>query len=260
MTTAPDFDADVTACAQIVERGDPDRFASVMAGPVWARARLFPIYAFNIEVARAPWVTQEPMIAEMRLQWWRDALEEIRTGGPVRRHEVVTPLARVLDADGATLLDRLVQARRWDVYRDAFEDEAHFAVYLEQTAGHLMLAAARALTSVEAQPLLDLGYAQGLATFLQAVPELEAKGRVPMVDGRPEAVAVLAQDALMRLDRGQQVGVPKAARPAVLAAWAARPLLRQVVRDPACVKDGRLGLSEVGKRLRLLRVTALGRV
>ncbi|TNF18762.1 MAG: phytoene synthase, partial [Rhodobacteraceae bacterium] len=62
---------DWQACAAIVEKGDPDRFASAMAAPVAARARLFPLYAFNLEVARAPWVTQEPMIAEMRLQWWR---------------------------------------------------------------------------------------------------------------------------------------------------------------------------------------------
>ena len=106
-----DFDDDLTACAQLVERGDPDRFAAAMAAPVRARAVLFPLYAFNLEVARAPWLTQESMIAEMRLQWWRDALEEIRAGGLVRRHEVVTPLAHVLDADSAGRLDRLSRSR-----------------------------------------------------------------------------------------------------------------------------------------------------
>ena len=35
-----------------------------MAAPVAARRVLFPLYAFNVEVARAPWVTQEAMIAE----------------------------------------------------------------------------------------------------------------------------------------------------------------------------------------------------
>ena len=140
-----EFDADLTACARLVERGDPDRFAAAMAAPVEARAVLFPVYAFNVEVARAPWVTQETMIAEMRLQWWRDALEEIREGKVVRRHEVVTPLSAVLDAEGAELLDRLVGARRWDVYRDAFEDAEHFSRYVEETSGHLLLAAGRAL-------------------------------------------------------------------------------------------------------------------
>ena len=88
---------DVIACADLVRRGDPDRFRAVMAAPVAARERLFPVYAFNLEVSRAPWVTEEPMVAEMRLQWWRDALGEIREGGPVRRHEVATPLSGVVD-------------------------------------------------------------------------------------------------------------------------------------------------------------------
>src|SRR6056297_1992934 len=133
-----EFDADLIACAQLVERGDPDRFAAVMAAPPQARQALFPIYAFNIEVSRAPWVTQEAMIAEMRLQWWRDALEEIGKGGPVRRHEVVTPLSQILDPESAAVLDRLVAARRWDIYKDAFEDEAHLDSYLRDTAAGLM--------------------------------------------------------------------------------------------------------------------------
>ncbi|MFN3209661.1 MAG: squalene/phytoene synthase family protein, partial [Roseovarius sp.] len=74
------LDPDIMACAGLVHRGDPERFAATMAAPVPAREKLFPLYAFNVEVSRAPWVTQESMIAEMRLQWWRDVLEEIRTG------------------------------------------------------------------------------------------------------------------------------------------------------------------------------------
>ncbi|MBT6544979.1 MAG: squalene/phytoene synthase family protein, partial [Rhodobacteraceae bacterium] len=69
--------SDLNACAALVERGDPARFLAVMAAPVQAREVLFVLFAFNLEVARAPWVTQQPMIAEMRLQWWCDALDEI---------------------------------------------------------------------------------------------------------------------------------------------------------------------------------------
>ena len=57
------------ACANLVARADPERFAAAMAAPLAARAVLLPVYAASIEVARAPWLTQEPMIAEMRLQW-----------------------------------------------------------------------------------------------------------------------------------------------------------------------------------------------
>ena len=81
----------IQACADLVARGDPDRFRAAMAAPVPARQVLFPIYAFAVEVSRAPWVTQEPMIAEMRLQWWRDVCDEIEAGKPARAQEVVGP-------------------------------------------------------------------------------------------------------------------------------------------------------------------------
>ncbi|WP_289152615.1 squalene/phytoene synthase family protein [uncultured Salipiger sp.] len=257
-----DFDDDLTACARLVERGDPDRFAAAMAAPVAARAVLFPIYAFNLEVARAPWVTKETMIAEMRLQWWRDALDEIRSGGQVRRHEVVTPLARVLDAEGAEALDRLVGARRWDVYSDGFEDEAHLTRYLEETSGALMLAAGRALGGMPAEVARDAGYAAGLAQFLRAVPELESHGRVPLVDGRPEAVAALAREGLARLTRARkEMGtVPRPARAALLAGWQAGPLLRQAAAEPGRVAAGALELSEFRRRAGLMLAAATGRI
>lgn len=254
----------LTACAELVERGDPDRFRAVLAAPAAARPVLLPFYAFNLEVARAPWVTSEPMIGEMRLQWWRDALEEIGGGGPVRRHEVVTPLADLLDAEGAVLLDRLVAARRWDLYRDPFDDPAAFDAYLDATAAGLMWAVARALgapVTAEA-PVRAMGRAAGLASWLLAVPDLEARGRVPLVDGRPDAVRALATDALARLQDGRRGirMVPGTARAALLAGWRAPALLARAVRDPGRVAAGALVESEAARRLALLRAALLGRI
>ena len=68
---------------------------------------LFALFAFNLEVARAPWVTQQPMIAEMRLQWWCDALDEIafaKSRCAVMR--LVTPLAALIDSHAAAVLLR----------------------------------------------------------------------------------------------------------------------------------------------------------
>lgn len=257
-----ELDDDLIACAGLIERGDPDRFAAAMAAPLAARRVLFALYAFNLEVARAPWLTQESMIAEMRLQWWRDALEEIRAGGLIRRHEVVTPLAHVIDSESAVLLDRLVAARRWDIYRDAFEDGVHFTRYLEETSGNLVLVAGRALGGMPEAVALYAGYAAGLAGYLRAVPELEAKGRVPLVDGREEAIAALARDGLARLRRARaaMVLVPKAARPALYSCWQAAPLLAQAARHPERVAQGTLGLSEFSRRARLMKAVVTGRV
>jgi phytoene/squalene synthetase len=238
------------ACAELVKRGDPDRFLAAMAAPAAARVVLFPIYAFNVEVARAPWVTAEPMIAEMRLQWWRDVLAEIAAGGQVRSHEVCDALAPVLDASGADLLDRLIQARRWDIYRDPFEDAAHFNDYIDATAGGLAWAAARALGAETGEAAVrDMAWAAGLARWFQAIPELEARGRIPLVDGRPDAVSGLAAEGLARLDRAR---VQKKARAALLCTWRARAILTQARAYPERVATGALRQSEFSRRLGLL--------
>ncbi len=242
----------VEACAKLVERGDPDRFLAVMAAPVTARAQLLPLYAFNLEVARAIWVTKEPMIAEMRLQWWRDVVAEASP----RAHEVVSPFHAVIQAADLPLevIDRLIEARRWDIYKEPFADEAAFDAYIEDTGAGLMWLAARATgAGPEAEAAVrGFGWAAALANYLRAVPELAARGRIPLIDGRPAAVQHLASRGLIRLQAARRAGWPKAARPAVLAGWQAEALLRLAAMDPMSVAEGRLHLPEFTRRGKLL--------
>ena len=252
----------VDACAALVERGDPERFAALMAAPVAARGALAVLYAYNLEIARAPWVTKEPMIAEMRLQWWRDIVAEAAAGKPARAHEVAGPLSAMIGQGrvDAAVLDRMAEARRWDIYTDAFADEAALDAYLEDTAAGLTWASAQALGAgpgTEAAVRAH-GWAMGLANFLRAVPELESRGRIPLLDGRAEAVAALAQRGLDRLAAGRGK-VPAAARPALIACHMAAPLLAQVVRDPQRVADGAMEVSEFTRRWGLLKA-AFGRI
>jgi len=255
------IDADISACAALVQKGDPDRFMAAMAAPVAARAVLFPIYALNVEVARAPWVTDEVMIAEMRLQWWRDALGEIAAGGPVRRHEVVTPLARVITADQAAALDEVITARRWDIYKEPFKDAAQFARHIDHSTGSLMWIAAQALGPADESVVRDYAYASGLANWLRAVPELQARGRMPLLDASPEAVRGLAKDGLGRLVRARanREKLSGAAGAALLVGWQAERVLKLVVRDPATVAAGALAQGEFGRRASLMMRVVRGR-
>ncbi|MCE8554859.1 squalene/phytoene synthase family protein [Ruegeria pomeroyi] len=255
------FDADLTACAELVQRADPDRFAAAMAAPVTARRVLFPLYALAVEVARAPWASAEPMIAEMRLQWWRDALEELAIGKPPRRHPVVTPLAGILSPQMAARLDGFVAVRRWDIYRDPFEDETHLTRYLEESSGTLLCAAAAALGQADEGVLRDYGYAMGIANWLRAIPELEARGRIPLLDGTPAGIRQLAEEGLDRLSRARakRAMISPAARPALLAGWQSGALLRQAHKEPARVAAGQLGLSPFARNLRLGLQVSTGR-
>ena len=247
----------VSACAELVQRGDPDRFRAVMAAPVEARAQLLPLYAFNLEVARAPWVTQEPLIAEMRLQWWRDVVENAASGA-ARAHEVAGPLHDLIRDFGlpVDVMDRLIAARRWDVHRDPHEGVDGLSAYLEDTGAGLMWLAARALGAPDAAeaPVRAYGWASAAAMYICAIPVLEERGRHPL----PDKVSAqdLAWQGLEKLTiaRNSRKTIPKEVAPALLAGWQTEGLLRQMVAghtSPA--------LSEARKRWDLLRQAFTGR-
>lgn len=249
----------ITACASLVKRGDPDRFLATMAVPPAHRPALFTLYAANLEIARAPWVTTEPVVAQMRLQFWRDTVA-YPENPPA--HEVAGPLARLV-ADRhlpASLFDRLISARESDIERAPFADSAALWAYLEATGGTLMALALRACGGQTDEVAFDWGAVQGLANYLLAVPMLKARGRVPLPDDQPRAVASLADAGLARLAKARagNKAVPPTARPALLAAWRGAPLLRQARRQPQRVLDGQLDQSEFARRLTLLRASLLG--
>ncbi len=250
----------IDACASLVQRGDPDRFAAVMAAPPAARARLFPLYAFNLEVARAPWVTEQPLIAEMRLQFWRDML----TSAKPRAHEVAGPLHALLQDTPALvpLLDDLIEARRHDITREPFASDTAFDAYIEATSATLLWSAALTLGAApETETAFRaLGWASGLANYLRAVPALTARNLQPLVSPDPKAVRILAAEGINHLTiaRHQRRSFGKAA-PAAFAAWQAGSLLKQAYDNPTRVAEGTLELSEFARRGSLVWMALTGR-
>ena len=247
----------VDACAELVRRGDPDRFLAVMAAPPAARARLFPLYAFNLEVARAPWVTKEPLIAEMRLQWWRDVVDNAGSGA-ARAHEVAGPLHELIREASLPLgvLDALIAARRWDVHREPHDGVKALDAYLEDTGAGLMWLAARALDApAEAEMAVRAyGWATAAASYLRAIPELAARGRQPLPDGI--SLEELARKGVRKLTqaRAARATVPRGVAPALLSGWQTEALLKQVVAGQDVPQ-----LSEFSRRGRLIWQAFSGR-
>ncbi len=242
----------LSACAELVRAGDPDRFVSALTAPAEVRERLFALYAFNLEVARALYIVSEPMLGEIRLQWWRDSIDQIYAGGPVRRHEVVEPLAETIRAAGSprSHFDALIDSRRFDLYDEPFEDADAFDAYLLATGGGLMALSAHALvpdlTEEGTRAAMDVGAAAGLSTLLRALPDLIARGKAPLPaefaadrnalsESRTSAafsdfVAGKASDALERLAAARRANFPQAVAPALRAAWRAERVLKIAAR------------------------------
>ncbi|WP_127903225.1 squalene/phytoene synthase family protein [Solirhodobacter olei] len=236
-------------CRDLVERGDPDRALVTAGADEAAQAKLWPLWAFNLEVARAPWAAHEPLVAEMRLQFWADAVERLPEGG-TPGHPVMEPLAEALGGAGAAPLAALVEARRRDVWREPFADVAALGAYLEATSAGLFWAAARSLGAPEAaEPVVRAyGWGAGLAAWLRAAPELSARGWAPLPEGAD--VAALARDGLSRIAeaRRRRRVVPASAFAALAPGWQAAGILRRAARAPGRVAEGGLGPSEFARR------------
>ncbi len=116
----PPFAASETAHRYVldeVRRADRDRFLGALFAPMPARSGLLALLAFDHELARTNAVTREPMLARIRLAWWREAVAEaVGTGNP-RSQPVVEALAETARRHGLAkdALLALVDAREEEV-------------------------------------------------------------------------------------------------------------------------------------------------
>lgn len=131
--------AALSLLAANLRRHDRDRYQLALFAPPDRRAALFALYSFNYEVARIRESVREPMMGLMRLQWWRDAIEEIYAGATPRRHEVVEPLAAAITAHRPARAHfmALLDARAGDMADAPFASFEALERYAAGTAGSL---------------------------------------------------------------------------------------------------------------------------
>jgi phytoene synthase len=205
----------------LVRKADPDRYFCSLFGPVEKREGILLLYAFNHELARAREVASEPMLALIRLTWWREVVE-----GVDKAHEVATPLQAALRAGWFERGDlaALIDAREAEVAGE-IPDVESFVNFARGTAGRLARVAGRYLGS-DSQGVEDAGTAYGIAGILRAAPFLARQGRSLLpADGTSEAKLAAAARGLLGGN------VPKAALSAALPAVYARRDLGRLYRE-----------------------------
>jgi phytoene synthase len=167
------IEASLVACEETVRRADPDRYLSALFAPEERRPLLFALYAFNHELARIGDAVREPMMGEIRLQWWREAISEARDGRP-RAHDVVRGLAELFARAGPPLepFEAMIEARRFDLGGEFFADMNSLVDYADATSGSLMRIAGTVLLDGEkvGEIAHEAGVAYGLTGILRALP------------------------------------------------------------------------------------------
>lgn len=79
---------------RLVRRHDEDRWLASRFAPKPVRERLVALYAVHHEIVRSGEAAKEPGLAAIRLAWWRDALEQVHSGGAVAPQPALTVYAQ----------------------------------------------------------------------------------------------------------------------------------------------------------------------
>lgn len=149
---------------EALKKADPDRFRAALMSDAQGRADLLILYAFHYELSKVPDVTSEPMLGQIRYEWWREAIDEIYSGKEVRRHEISTPLSEMLRRTEVPRfwVDRLIDGRARDLDPQPFADVNVAIDYARQTSGQLIQIAVKVLGGAPDEAMLSSGEAWGL--------------------------------------------------------------------------------------------------
>ena len=272
-----------TYCLERVRAYDYDRYFAAVFAPPEIRRALIALYAFNLEIASVRERVSEPVIGLIRLQWWRDAVNEIY-GGTVRSHAVAKELAAAVRAHDLPRerLERMIDAREFDLDENPPEDMAALRTYADATSGELAALAVTVCGAAEhAEEAMPAARAWALSGLIRAVPHHAATGKVFLPSdamrraglrrddlggpGNPDGLGALltemAQEAraLIAAERKRLASMPRSARPAVSYLPLAERYLGRIVAGGGDVFGTASDLPLLGRQFRIARAGLTGR-
>lgn len=168
-------------CAEVMRLYDRDRYVADLFAPEPARRHLFALHAFNAEVARVRDIVSEPMLGEIRLQWWRDV---VNGAGVAAGNPVAMALMETVEKFGLPVepLDRLLEARLFDLYDDPMPSLNDLEGYAGDTTSALIQFAAIALSAGRdpgsAEAAGHAGVALTVTRLLRTLPVHARRGQV----------------------------------------------------------------------------------
>ncbi len=271
------------APGDLVRRLDPGLFLTALFAPEPGRGRLLLVYAVDLELARSVQPARKadagPLIAQMRLQWWRDLLEAAEAGAEPRAHEVAGPLGAAV-AEGrlpAAPIRAMIEGYAREIDPELAPE--NFRPWAEQRFGGRLAAGLAALGAAAPDALVaEAGAALGAAFALKTaapmaaegrtlLPGLPPAGRAGLAEGRLEpevarlaaGVAKEGREALARA-RAAARGLARPARPALLPLWEGGRILARAARQPEALLGGDLAPGPARRAAGLAYAALTGRI
>jgi phytoene synthase len=193
--------AEVAAAARA---GEPDRYLAALLAPAPQREALLALAALAAELSHIPQrVVREPMMGEIRLEWWRKALTSAE--GDSAGHAVAEAMrTAILRHDlPVRLIDDMLDARALELMPAPFADDAAVEDFLWRTEGALFRLGCRVAGlpmdgAVEAA-CRAAGQAYGLTRLILGLPRSLSLGRVPLAATQLAAARLSAHELLAGL-------------------------------------------------------------
>lgn len=197
---------------------DRERWLSVLWAPAEARPALLALHAYDLEHERVVAEAREPMLAEIRLAWWREQLERLAAGNAPPPQPLLQALAaqawpRAVDLGALTRIEEAFLPLLTDGRLDALSmAKARGGPLFEALLTALL---ARPLTEAEVNDSWAAGTRWALARLWrggwgQAEPRLSRLDPPPLpppaVSPLPSALRVLdalAADDWARMEAGR---------------------------------------------------------
>ncbi len=231
MASQPDTASNWTFIRDAARQRESDRYISALLAPSAARDDLITLAAYLGEVRRIPLTVSEAALGEIRLQWWRDALEAGAQGGltgnPIA-DEMVRVIARRELPHGLVLAP--LEAASAELSGESFEDEAQWTAYLDRAEGAAMWLSAMCLgvasDALHHPVLVSGGRAYAACRLALRLPELAVRGRWPV----PVTIKALG-DPVLSLEHNAQGTLRKAGDQLSALALQNLGAARSVLRD-----------------------------
>lgn len=211
-------------CRRLVAETDKERYWASLYAPAARRNALYALYAFDREIARVPAMVREPMAGEIRLQWWREALEGKRdseaAANPVAAALLDTVASHALPTNR---LIALIDARAGDLYGERAGGPGGYA---DAVYGAIIDLAARVL-GAQGEAVGHAAHHAGAArAYAEANDPAQARGHL---DAGRGTLAQLPREALPALLPAAVIG-PSLGR--ALPLWRRQWLVWRAARDP----------------------------
>ncbi|KAH6569673.1 hypothetical protein BASA50_002131 [Batrachochytrium salamandrivorans] len=168
-------------CMDLVRSHDYEQFLATLFVSAPARPAAWAIKAFNVETALIRDVVSQANIREMRIQWWRDAIDRTFQGSPPN-HPITKTLAKTLEKTRLSKMwfTKILSARESNMKDTQYNTMTDLEAYAENTVSSLIY------LQLEALGISDLnaehaashsGKAIGIATALRGTPFNVSKRR-----------------------------------------------------------------------------------